>query len=100
MECLLYCEQGSSFCLKTFEFALKSRGISLVPRIETYNPTTEEWDSISLKVRIGPVFVGDGRLKMFLLRYEGIEHLRGFCIIAPLANQLPQGKVEGKERAF
>jgi hypothetical protein len=72
----------------------------LVPRIETYNPTTEEWDSVALKVRIGPVFVGDGklRLKTFLLRYEGIEHLRGFQIIAPLANQLPRGK--GKERTF
>jgi hypothetical protein len=70
----------------------------LVPRIEIYNPTTEKWDSVALKDRIGPLFVGDGKLKTFLLRYEGVEHLSGFRIIAPLANQLPKGK--GKERAF
>ena len=68
----------------------------MVPRIETYNPTTEEWDSVALKDRIGPVFVGDGtKLKTFLLRYEGVKHLSGFRIIAPLANRLPRGK--GKE---
>jgi hypothetical protein len=93
-------EQGGFFCLKTFEFALKSRGISLVPGIESYNPTTEEWDSVALKDRIGPVSVGDGKLKTFLLRYEGVEHLRKFHIIAPLANQLPRARGKGKGRAF
>jgi hypothetical protein len=58
----------------------------------------EVWDSVALKDRIGPISVGDGKLKTFLLRHEGVEHLRGFRIIAPLANQLPREK--GKQRAF
>ena len=70
----------------------------MVPRIEAYNLTTENWDSVALKDRIGPVVVGDGRLMTFLLRYEGVKHLCGFRIIAPLANQLPRWK--GKEHAF
>jgi hypothetical protein len=70
----------------------------LVPRIESYNPTTEEWDSVALKDQIGPLSIGDGKLEVFILRHEGIEHPRGFRSIAPLANQLPRGK--GKERAF
>ena len=66
------------------------------PRIEWYNPPTNEWNTLGLKEQIGPIS-GAGGLKIFLLRYEGVDRLHEFPHISCLADQLPQ---KGKARAM
>ena len=78
---------------------LKNRGISLFPPTECYNPTTYNWNLLDLREQIEPISNDDGRLKTFLLRYEGIKFLPGFSAISPLANQLRLVLRKGKARA-
>jgi hypothetical protein len=56
---------------------------------------TNEWNILGLKEQIGPISDVDG-LKIFLLRYEGLNRLPEFPHISRLANQLP---LKGKARA-
>jgi hypothetical protein len=56
---------------------------------------TNEWNILGLKEQIGPISDADG-LKIFLLRYEGVNRLPEFPHISRLADQLPQ---KGKARA-
>jgi len=55
---------------------------------------TNEWNILGLKEQIGPI--SDVGLKIFLLRYEGVNCLPEFPHISHLADQLPQ---KGKARA-
>jgi len=55
---------------------------------------TNEWNILGLKEQIGPI--SDVGLKIFLLRYEGVNRLAEFPHISRLADQLPQ---KGKARA-
>jgi len=93
---ILYSAVGAHFCLKTYELALKDKGICLIPRIERYDPTTDKWNILGLKEQIGPIS-GVGYLRIFLLRYEGVDRLHEFPHISRLADQLPQ---KGKARAM
>jgi len=61
----------------------------LTRRLETYSPLSATWVSISAYDILGPFTTSNNKPRVFLLRYEGVNLLRGFQMFRKVASEIP-----------
>ncbi|PPQ95987.1 hypothetical protein CVT26_016203 [Gymnopilus dilepis] len=85
--------RSDRFCINDHASKFKDCGVDLSYAVEVYSPDTKSWRQVQTNNR---VTLGWNQLSMFLMRYKGVDCLRGFVDVCMGAEELPESKGKGR----